>query len=106
MQWPLFCRVMETQFYILLSLRTLKGFVNYAQYFIGDNREAAEGLFGRLQGTRMPADRILLHVDLMETAMGLPVKVKTIGCTLDELVDNHKTLTRAIFRNYNLDELE
>ncbi len=96
---------METQFYILLSLKTVKGFVNYAQYFIGDDRAAAEELFGRLQGTPAPGDNLALHIDLMEVVNELPVKVRTIGCTMDELIENHKLLTCAMFRLHNLGEI-
>ena len=96
---------METQFYILLSIKTPQGFLNYGQYFLGDDREAAESLFGQLQGSGAPADPIILHVDLMETAGELPVRIKTIGCTLEELCENTKLIAREIFRLKNLKEL-
>jgi hypothetical protein len=106
MQVPLFYDpAMETQFYILLSLKTVKGYINYAQYFIGNEKQAAENLFGELQGSRIPTDSTSLHIDLMETVDELPVKVKTIGCTLDELSENLKVITRELFRRHNLNEL-
>ena len=40
---------METQFYILLSLKTTQGYVDYGQYFFGDDREAAYQLFRQLK---------------------------------------------------------
>lgn len=97
---------MATRFYILLSLKTAKGFINYAQYDMGDERREAEELFGSLQGEPNSTDSAALHIDLMETIDELPVKVKTIGCNLDELAGNHKLLTRAIFRRYNLGEVD
>jgi hypothetical protein len=96
---------METQFYILLSLKTVKGFVNYAQYFIGSDRKGAEDLFDQLNGTKLPNESTALHIDFMETVDELPVKVKTIGCTLDELSENLKVLTWELFRRHNLDAL-
>lgn len=96
---------METQFYLLLSIKTPKGFVNYGQYFLGDHRETAEKLFNELQGTGSPPDSTVLHVDLMETILELPVKIKTIGCTLDELCYNSKLIAREMFRLKNLKEL-
>lgn len=96
---------METQFYILLSLKTLQGFTDYGQYFFGNDREAAYGLFRQLQGSANVKDNCLLHIDLMETADELPVRIKTICCTLDELGANCKLIAREIFRLKNLEEI-
>jgi hypothetical protein len=98
-----FNAVMETQFYILLSLKTPQGFVNYGQYFFGDRREAAYELFNRLKGSG--AIDAPLHIDLMETVGDLPVKIKTICCTLEELGCNSKLIAREIFRLKNLEEM-
>jgi hypothetical protein len=96
---------MKTQFYILLSLKTPQGFVDYGQYFLGDTREAAYGLFRQLKGIETIKDTCMLHIDLMETVDGLPVKIKTICCTLDELAFNCKLIAREIFRLKNLEEM-
>ncbi|TSJ36627.1 hypothetical protein FO440_22635 [Mucilaginibacter corticis] len=96
---------METQFYILLSLKTAKGFVDYGQYFFGNDRQAAEGLFAQLQGGADVKVNCLLHIDLMETVNDLPVKIKTICCTLDELGVNCKLIAREVFRIKNLEEM-
>jgi hypothetical protein len=96
---------METQFYILLSLKTRQGFVDYGQYFLGNEREAAYGLFGQLKGGETLKENCLLHIDLMETANGLPLNIKTICCTLDELGANCKMIAREVFRSKNLEEM-
>jgi hypothetical protein len=96
---------MKTQFYILLSLRTPRGFEYYGQYFFGDNRQAATALFAQLKGRPDIGDPLLLHIDLMETAARVPEKISTICCTLDELGDNVKLVAREIFRLKNLKEL-
>lgn len=60
---------METQFYLLLSLKTPRGFENYGQFFLGNDRQAAQGLFESLTG-RDPADSsCLLHIDLMKRSV-------------------------------------
>jgi hypothetical protein len=97
---------METQFYILLSLKTPKGFVDYGQYFFGDDREAADELFRRLKGDEKVNDSCPLHIDMMETVDELPVKIKTICCTLEELGVNCKLIAREIFRLKNLEEID
>ena len=94
---------MEKQYYILLSLRTPQGFVDYGQYFFGNDRHAAYGLFGQLQGSEDLRENCLLHIDLMETASGLPIRMKTICCTLDELGANCKLIAREVFRLKNLE---
>jgi len=96
---------MKTQFYILLSLKAPQGFVDYGQYFFGDDREAAYGLFRQLKGSPDIKDNCLLHIDLMETANELPLKIKTICCTLEELGFNCKQIAKEIFRLKNLDEV-
>lgn len=97
---------MQSQFYIVLSLKTPTGFIDYGQYFFGNDRQAADELFNQLQGSRTITGQSLLHVDLMETVNELPLKIKTIGCTLDELAHNTKLIAREIFRLKNLEEME
>lgn len=97
MQEPLeFNNPMKTQFYILLSLKTQQGFVDFGQYFFGNDREAAYELFGQLKGSATIKDTCLLHIDLMETVDELPVKIKTICCTLEELGCNCKLIARDL----------
>jgi hypothetical protein len=98
-------KTMETQFYILLSLKTPQRFADYGQYFFGNDREAAYELFRRLKGSEDLKDNCLLHIDLMETVDELPVKIKTICCTLEELAFNCKLIAREIFRLKNLEEI-
>lgn len=96
---------METQFYILLSLKTPQGFSNYGQYFFGNDRQSAYGLFQQLRGSEQLKEGCLLHIDLMEIVNELPVKIKTICCTLEQLGSNCKLIAREIFRLKNLEEM-
>ena len=93
---------MKTQFYILLSLKTPRGFETYGQYFLGNDRKAADELFAQLAGDSSVTQHTLLHMDLMETVDDLPVKIRTIGCTLDELANNCKLITKETFRRLTL----
>lgn len=95
---------MKTQFYILLSLKTPDGFENYGQYFFGNDWQAAYALFAELEGSEKIAPNCPLHIDLMETVDELPVRIKTICCTLDQLAENSKKIAREIFRQKNLKE--
>jgi len=95
---------MKTQFYILLSLATPRGFENYGHYDFGHDRDAADKLFGQLQGSEALTPKAKLHIDLMETVNNLPVRIKTICCTLDQLAENSKLIAREIFRQKNLED--
>jgi hypothetical protein len=46
-----------------------------------------------------------LHIDLMEAVDNLPVKIKSICCTLEELGFNCKLIAKEIFRLKNLEEM-
>lgn len=96
---------MKTQFYIILSLKTPQGFLDYGQYFFGNDREAAYSLFRQLKGDGNMKDSCLLHIDLMETIEELPVRIKTICCTLEEVGANCKLIARELFRLKNLEEM-
>jgi hypothetical protein len=95
---------MKTLFYILLSLKTPDGFETYGQYSFGDEWQAAYDLFGQLKGSDKLPDQAVFHIDLMETIDELPVKIKAISCTLDELGWNSRLIAREIFRLKNLKE--
>ena len=77
--------------------------MDYGQYFFGNDRGAAYNLFRQLKGKETISDTCLLHIDLVETVNELPVKIKTICCTLEELGANCKLIAREIFRLKNLE---
>ena len=97
---------METQFYILLSFKTPDGFDTYGQYFVGDERNAANSLFDRLEGSKDLAENRPPHIDLMEPVDDFDFKIKSICCTLDELAANSKLIAKEIFRLKNLKSYE
>jgi hypothetical protein len=94
---------METQFYIELTLKTHKGMESFAKFFMGDNREKAYNIFTMLIGTTIVNEKNLLHIDFIETIEGLPVNLKMITCTLDQLADNCKLITKELFKLKNLE---
>ena len=79
--------------------------MNYGKYFLGDDREAAYHLFDDFHGYKDIRDQAVLHIDLMETINRLPVKIKTICCTLDQLGDNCRLIAKEIFRLKNIKEM-
>ncbi len=97
---------MNSRYYILLSLKTPTGFDNYGQYFLGNDRQIANDLFNQLQGSRENIHGTVLHIDMMETVNELPVKIKTLSCTLDELCHNTKIIAREVFKLKNLEDMQ
>ena len=55
-------------------------------------------------GSELTTDHALLHIDLMETVDELPVRIRTMYCTLEELGCNCKLIAKGIFRLLNLKE--
>jgi hypothetical protein len=96
---------MKTTFYIVLNMKTAGGFESYGRFFIGNDRDFAYSLFSSLKGTEAVRETDVLHMDLVETIDDLPVNVKVINCTLDELSVNCRIISKEVFRLLNLDEM-
>ncbi|HWJ29636.1 MAG TPA: hypothetical protein VNS32_24065 [Flavisolibacter sp.] len=95
---------METQFYILITLKTPQGLDNFGKFFIGNNRDRAYTLFDNLKGTDNASEKDLLFFDFMETASGLPLNLKMKSCTLNQLAENCKLITKELFKVNNMIE--
>jgi len=93
---------MKTGFYIVLNIKTGTGFEKYGKFFIGDDSTVANNIFKSLKGLEEPSDKNFLQIDLMETRDDLPVNVKLLSCTLDEMTENFRIITKEIFKRYNL----
>lgn len=95
---------MRTVFYIICRLRTADGFEAYGSFNLGNDRGFAHELFDKLQGRGLPQETDVLHLDLMETRDGLPVNLKVISCTAEELAANCKCITKEMFKFLNLED--
>ena len=94
---------MERAFYIILYIKTLRGFEHFARYYIGNKSELAHGLFSKLKGNIEEPENCILQMDLMETQNDLPVNIKVIGCTLEEMAENCKVITKEAFKIFTLE---
>jgi hypothetical protein len=91
---------MQTNFYIICHLNTPAGPEAYGRFEIGNDRETAYRLFDRLKGDKELKDHNILCLELMETVNGLPVNINIISCTLDELTENFRLITKEVFNQY------
>ena len=99
-----FCQrsIMNTIFYIDLSIKTIEGPKRYARFNLGDNREAAVSLFKNLKGSAEVDHNDMLYIEFMEIVNGLPVNLDILTCSLQELGMNCMHITQEIFRVSNL----
>jgi len=97
---------MRTTFYIVVNMKKGKTFEAFGKFFIGNDRAFAYQLFSRLEGNESVQESDILHLDLMETADGLPVNMKVINCRLDQLANNCRIITKELFKAKNLEEME
>lgn len=93
---------MKTAFYIDLSLKTPNGPEPYARFFIGNDRGKAHEIFSQLLGNTEVSEKDMLYLDLMEMQAALPLNLKMISCTLDQLSLNCKIITKGLFQINNL----
>lgn len=94
---------MDSQFYIVLNLKTTDGWESFGRFFLGNSKVHAYDLFRKLKGTSDVNEKTVLHLDFMETKQGLPVNLKMITCTLNQLAENCKIITMELFKLANLE---
>ena len=94
---------MNTTFYIILNMKTVNGFESYGRFSIGNDRNFAYRLFSMLKGVEASSEQDVLHMDLVETKDNLPVNIRVINCTLEELTANCRLISKELFRTLNLE---
>ncbi len=96
---------METRFYIKLTVKAINSFEQFGEFYLGNNLEFANDVFRKLKGNVEVNENNILQLDFIETRNNLPVNIKMIRCTLKEIGENCKIITREIFKFYNLKEI-
>ena len=90
-------------FYIELSIRTADSFENYGKFFVGNDKNFAYNIFHKLKGSKDVNDKSILHLEFIEKQDGLPQNIQLISCTLEELAENCKIITKEAFKFLNLE---
>jgi hypothetical protein len=96
---------MEKNFYILIHLKVKGELQTIGKFYIGHNREAAYGLFKKMKGNSAANGTEVLFMELTETLSELPTNIKMLSCTLNELSENCRVITKEIFKWNNMDPL-
>ncbi len=94
---------METTFYISLNVKTPWGFETYGTFNLGNDREKATAIFAQLSGNENVSEKTILHMDFTEMENGIPLPVKILHCTLDDIAANARIITRDVFKNLSLE---
>jgi len=94
----------QTTFFIVLNIRTGYGYECFGKFFIGNNKKSAASIFDQLKGKKNVDEKSLLQLDLMESVNGLPTNMQMISCSLEELAENCKIITKERFRLLNMEE--
>jgi hypothetical protein len=96
---------MAIEYRIALHARTSSGFDTFGEFFIGTDRQAANELFKTLKGSPDDLEEGLLLMELREINRNLPFDVKMIHCTLDQVTENCRLITKNQFKFLNPKEL-
>jgi|SRR4029079_12732722 len=94
-----------SEFYIVLNIKSGKDFQTYGKFFLGKSRKFADRVFKKLKGNKKISNASVLYIELMETNNELPINIQVMSCTLDELSENCKMITKETFKQYNLEEM-
>jgi hypothetical protein len=96
---------MAIEYRIAIHARTSSGFDTIGEFFIGSDRQEANQLFKSLKGSPGNLEDGVLIMDLRELNRGLLFDVHMIQCTLDQVADNCRLITKHRFRALNLKDV-
>jgi hypothetical protein len=90
---------MQTQFYLVFNLRNPGGdWQTFAKFFLGNNGNEARRMFRKLKRIPEVQEEYPLSIDFMEIRNGLPVNLDVLNCTLEQLAENSKMVTKELFK--------
>jgi hypothetical protein len=95
---------MKTLFYIVVKMKVHDGMIDYGRFFVGDDSEFAGDLYQKLEGHLDPESQFMLHIDLIEDSGDTSIIIQRKGCSLEELTENCRLITRETFKFLNLEK--
>lgn len=101
----MFTSMGQTTFNIRLNIKTCHGFECFGKFFLGNKREFATVIFNQLKGKKDLDDKSILQLDLVESINGLPASIQVMSCSLEELAENCKLITKETFKVINMEEI-
>ncbi|MBW8686965.1 hypothetical protein [Chitinophaga rhizophila] len=89
---------METTFHILLHVKTTDGHETFGKFDLGGDRAMADYIFRHLKGDSDVTDQCGLCLEFIEMRDNLPYNVRMLSCTLDQLAENCRVITKETFK--------
>jgi hypothetical protein len=94
---------METFFEISLNMKTCKGIKCYGCFDIGNDPKFALELFDTLEGNKAVSSESVMTIGLVKRENRIPYPLALRHCTLDQLGENVKLITKELFKQVNLE---
>ena len=88
---------MFQEYRIAIHLKTLRGFETFGEFFLGTSGVEAQDFFRTLKGTPIQVQEGILIMELTCLVRGLPVDIQMLSCSLEELGENCKMITKYLF---------
>lgn len=85
-------------------MKVLDQTIDYGKLFIGEDPEFARQLYDSLQGQLNPRTQLMLYIDLVKNAGNTYLPIQSKACTLEELTENCRIITRETFKFLNLEK--
>ena len=90
------------KFQFVISIRTPKGYVETGRFFIGDGIRESISILEQLEGKNGHHDPIL-KLDLIKYGSNGDTVLETLDCTLEQISENVKIITREVFKLANIE---
>jgi len=94
---------MEATFEISLNMKTCRGIETYGCFTVGVDGKFAQELFGLLDGTEDVSPEAVMTVDLVKRQEGILYPLALKHCSLEQLGENIKRITKELFKHWNLE---
>jgi hypothetical protein len=95
---------MDTQYNIIISIKTPQGMLEIGDFFIGDDEEMALATFYSLDGYNETDEKSVLRIDLVKKQAEAPEQyLAGISCTLNQYVENCRIIVRDAFKYFTLE---
>lgn len=93
---------MEARFIVVISMKTLRGYMITGQFFVGNDPKYANDLFAQLEGVEGIQSPVL-KMELQAEKAGDRQVLQQLSCTLQQLTVNTRYIVRETFKLFNLE---
>lgn len=91
------------KFQFVISIKTPKGYVETGRFFIGNGIKQAIAILEHLEGKSNGSHAPILKLDLIKYGGDKDTILETLDCTLEQVSENVKIITRELFKLTNID---